>query len=386
MTEAGRGNDCRMNDVLIVGGGVIGLSIAYELSGQGVAVEVVERGDFGKEASWAGAGMLLPGRSQDDSQPDARLRAISNELWPEWSEQLRETTGVDNGFRRCGGLQIRLAGEPSALDDSIAFWKNDGAAIHSLSPNDLKTIEPNVAESVAAFRLPEFAQVRNPRHVKALVAACADRGVKLTSHTPVLGFKTDGERILGIETPAGTIAAGRYCVASGAWSRQLLEPLGCAIRVRPVRGQMVQLFALPLPVTHVIQSGSRYIVPRPDGHILVGSTEEEAGFEKTNTAEGTAGLLEFAHSVVPCLANAKFETAWAGLRPGSPHRIPFLGAVPDYGNLFVATGHFRGGLHLSTATGLLMRQLLLDQPTTMPLDVFSPDPEFTPQGVQVESS
>jgi glycine oxidase len=375
-----------MNDVLIVGGGVIGLSIAYELSGQGVSVEIVERGDFGMESSWAGAGMLLPGQSLDDSQPDARLRAISNSLWPEWSEQLRETTGIDNGFRRCGGLQVRLEGSPSALDENIAFWKSDGATVHRLASAEVKSIEPNVADTVAAYRLPELAQVRNPLHMKALVAACADRAVKLTDHTPVTGFKNDGQRITAVKTNGGTIGAGRFCVASGAWSRQLLEPIGCKIKVKPVRGQIVQLFELPLPFTHVIQCGSRYLVPRPTGHILVGSTEEDVGFEKANTVEATSRLLDFAHSIMPCLAKAKFQQAWAGLRPGSPRRLPFLGPVPDYSNLFVATGHFRGGLHLSSATGLLMRQLLLDQQTLMPLDAFSADPNFVPTAIRVVSS
>lgn len=375
-----------MNDVLIVGGGVIGLSIAYELSGQGVSVDVVERADFGKESSWAGAGMLLPGQSTDDSQPDARLRSISNSLWPQWSEDLRESTGIDNGFRRCGGLQVRIDGSPSPLDENIAFWKSDGAAVHPMSSADVKSIEPNLADTVAAYRLPELAQVRNPRHVKALMAACADRGVRLTGHTPVTGFQTDGQRITAVKTGGGSIGAGRFCVASGAWSRQLLEPIGCDIQVKPVRGQIVQLFELPLPFSHVIQCGSRYLVPRPDGHILIGSTEEDAGFDKTNTAEGTSGLLDFAHSIAPCLAKAKFQRAWAGLRPGSPHRIPFLGPVPDYSNLFVATGHFRSGLHLSPATGLLMRQLLLDQQTLMPLDAFSADPKVVPSNLRVESS
>ena len=141
----------------------------------------------------------------------------------------------------------------------------------------------------------------------------------------------------------------------------MLEPLGGTLPVKPVRGQMAQLQVSQLPFTCVIEQGRRYVVPRADGLILVGSTEEDVGFEKRNTTEGVASLLKFAESVVPELGRAEMVRCWAGLRPGSPDELPFLGAVPEFSNLFVGAGHFRSGLQMSPATGAILSDLLLDR-------------------------
>jgi len=216
-------------------------------------------------------------------------------------------------------------------------------------------------------------QVRNPRHVKALIAACTARGVTLRPGVPVHSFLQEGERITGIETSDGQGRAGEYVIASGAWSARLLSAAGCLAPVRPVRGQIVLLNALPLLFRHVINVGPRYLVPRPDGRILVGATEEEAGFEKRNTPAGVRGLLDFAISVVPALERATFERAWSGLRPGSADGLPYLGRVPGKKNLSVAAGHFRQGLHLSPITGLLLSQVVLNESTALPMQPYAPD-------------
>jgi glycine oxidase len=165
-----------------------------------------------------------------------------------------------------------------------------------------------------------------------------------------------------------TYTAGRFCIASGAWSRPLLMQAGCESPLEPVRGQIVLLNAQPLPFGQIIQSGPRYLVPRPDGRILIGSTEEHVGFDKRNTAAAVAELIDFAVSLVPALAEATYERSWAGLRPCTPDGLPYLGQVPETRNLFVAAGHFRAGLQMSPATAVLMREVLLEQPTTISLD------------------
>lgn len=368
-----------MHDVIIIGGGVIGLSLAYELAGQGVTVAVLDQGQMGQEASWAGAGILPPGNPDFAQSPEARLRAASHVLWPRLTERLRDETGIDNGFRRCGGVEVRLDGSCTDLDDEIAAWRDEGVAVELLKGDAIFDCEPALhRETVAAYRLPEMGQVRNPRHLKALVAGCAARHVTLQPGTPVVGFDRVGEKVAAVETGQGRVAGGQFVITSGAWSSRLLAEAGCRTQVRPLRGQMVLLNAQPLPVQHVINVGPRYIVPRADGRVLVGSTEEPAGFDKRNTAAGVGGLAAFANEVVPALRNATFERAWAGLRPQSADGLPHLGLVRGTENLYVAAGHFRAGLQLSPITAVVLSQLLLGRAPCVPLDAFAVDRRSVP--------
>ncbi len=351
-----------MADVIVIGGGVIGLSAAYELAGQGATVHVLDQGPIGREASWAGAGILPPGNAEFSLSPGQRLRSLSHSRWADLSEELRETTGIDNGYRVSGGIELRLKGRADQLNDEIASWRAEGIAVSDASIEDARRLEPRIhPEAAAGYRLPELGQVRNPRHLKALAAGCAARGVRFSPGTLVWGFDRSAEKIVGVKTPAGIVHAGTFCVCAGAWSASLAEAVHLKIPVKPVRGQIVLLNAEPLPFSHVLQTGPRYLVPRCDGRILVGSTEEDAGFEKKNTAGGVAGLIRFAAELVPCLADAGVERCWSGLRPGSPDGLPYLGRVPGTENLYIAAGHFRSGLQMSPGTAVLLGQLILGQ-------------------------
>lgn len=363
-----------MADVIVVGGGVIGLSLAWELAGQGVDVELLEQGQPGQEASWAGAGILPPGNPEAARSPEARLRAESNALWPHWSERLREETGIDNGFHVCGGLEVRRAGSPTELKQEIDSWRAEGVEAEAMTSDEALEQEPHLnPDLTSAYRLSRLAQVRNPRHLKSLLAACGGRGVTIHPGMPMTGLERKGDRITGVRSPEGVRACAAVVLTAGAWSQALLEQVGCRVLIEPIRGQIVQLSAQPLPIRHVVQCGSRYLVPRTDGCILIGSTEERAGFDKRNTAGAMADLIGFASGLVPSLAEAKFERAWAGLRPASPDGLPSLGRVPGVENLFIAAGHFRAGLQLSPITAVLMRQLILGQPMQMPVDPFACD-------------
>ena len=363
-----------MTDVLIVGGGVIGLSIAYELAGQGSKVCVLEQGEFGREASWAGAGILPPGNPELARGPTARLRAESHRQWPSLSRELFETTGIDNGFRKCGGISLTFGTETESCRKEIDFWRAEGVEVEPLTPAGLSEREPAICdETSAAYRLPDLCQVRNPRHLKALLAGCAARGVELYSGSPVVDFDCKQVKVVAVRTPTDRHSAGQFCVAAGAWTRQLLLTAGVELSIEPVRGQIVLLAVQPPPIRHVIEIGSRYLVPRSDGRILIGSTEETVGFDKSNTAAGVSGLIELATRIVPCLSAAKFERSWAGLRPETASGLPFLDRVPGMENLFVAAGHFRSGLQMSPATARLMREMILGQEPTIPLDAFTCD-------------
>lgn len=368
-------------DVLIVGGGVIGLSIAYFLSKERVSVTVVDQGQPGQEASWAGAGMLPPGNPDGSSdsalEPAARLRAFSHRLWNGFSHELKDRTGIDNGYSECGSLDLAFGGESERLLQEANTLRSEGVTVESLSLAQLQQLEPAVSADIeAAFRLRKLAQIRNPRHVKALISACVACGVRIVAGAAVRGFDVEqsaqgGSRILAVNTIERDFSADKFVIAGGAWTQSILAGLGIRnAPVRPVRGQIALLSALPLPFTHVLNHGLRYLVPRSDGRILVGATEEQVGFEKGNTASGIGGLLEFAQRVVPSLASAKLERTWSGLRPGSPTGNPFLGQLPQIENGFVAAGHFRAGLQLSPGTGQLMAQLITNQQLGMNLDAF----------------
>jgi len=369
-------------DVLVIGGGVIGLTAAYFLACDGARVQVVDQGDFGRESSWAGAGILPPGSSSagspgdlrpplaDQRSPLAVLRAISAGLFPKLSAELRERTGVDNGYLRCGGLEFNGEDAAAAAEE----WRGAGISFETLDGKALHQLEPALAPAlVEAYYLPDMAQVRNPRHVKALLAGCQALGVALQAGCPVHGFERQGERVSAVRTVRGSIAADKFLVAAGAWSDALLGQVGWRPGIRPVRGQIALLNTGAPLFRRVLCRGKCYLVPRPEGRVLVGSTEEDAGFDKRTTAQAIAGLLRLAVELVPGLAAAHLERTWAGLRPGSPDSIPFLGAVPGTDNLFVAAGHFRAGIHLSPGTALVLKEIILGQKLSLPLEGFGLD-------------
>lgn len=355
-------------DVIVIGGGVIGLSIAWELAGQGASVRVLEQGQFGQEASWAGAGILPPGNPEWARTPEARLRAASHVLWTDWTERLRAETGIDNGYSRCGGLEVRANGSASELDAEVAAWRAEGVVVEAPDIDELRdrctALHSNIT---SGYALPELGQVRNPRHLKALVSACASRGVDLRAGSPVVTFNRDGERITAARTTGEEHHAAEFVVAGGAWSRELLRQAGHDLDIEPIRGQIVLLEARPLPFRSVIQVGARYLVPRADGRILIGSTEEHAGFDKRNTAEAVAGLIDFACGLVPALREARFERCWSGLRPHAPSGLPHIGRLPKTTNLSVAAGHFRAGLQLSPITAVTVASTILTRaPNVLP--------------------
>jgi len=363
-------------DVVIVGGGVIGLSIAYFLSQAGAQVTVLDQFQPGQEASWAGAGMLPPGNLDGAQSPAARLRAYSHQAWASLSCSLKEQTGIDNGYMNSGGLEIGASDDATRLQRELSDWRTEGVEVEELTATAIQECESAISREIQfGYRLAQFSQVRNPRHLKALLSACTGCGVKIESGAPVYGFTlsngtTETRKVLAAKTAGKEYRASRFVIAGGAWTQGLLETLGVPnVPIQPVRGQIVLLSSPQLPFRHVINHGPRYLVPRSDGRILVGATEEWVGFEKTNTVNGVKGLLEFAVNLVPCLAKAKLERTWAGLRPGSPSGNPFLGPIPGLENGYVAAGHFRAGLQLSPGTGQLMAQLVTGQ---------SPEIDLTP--------
>jgi glycine oxidase len=364
-------------DVVVVGGGVIGLSIAYCLSREGVSVTVLDRDGLGQGASWAGAGMIPPHIERLKTNPTIELRSWSAMLYPEWSQALLAETGIDNGYRRTGGVDVGAdLSEDNELKTSAGRWRNEKIVYERLEPRDFSRVEPALnPELRVAYYLPDRAQIRNPRHLKALVKSLEARGVDLRPGSAVLGFESTGGRVTGVKLEAGTIACGQAIVSAGAWTSGLLAGLGLKVETPPLKGQIVLLRSERPLIRRVVEHGKNYLVPRDDGRVLVGATEEDAGFDTRTTAEAFRDLLAEAHYLCPILAEAEVERSWAGLRPGSVDSKPYLGHPPGFSNLIVATGHKRAGLQLAPASAEVITDLAMGRTPRVDLAPYRLDRE-----------
>jgi glycine oxidase len=376
-----------MTDCCIIGGGIIGLSIARELAGRGLSVRVLARDASRDTASWAAAGIFPPAPEYPAASANERLTAYSDRLHRTWAEELCSETGIDNELQPCGGLHLARDEQGTArLHEAAVAWRAKGTRCEQLTAHDVAAQEPALRAAVEQGRiesgllLPEEMRIRPPRHLEALHQSCRMRGVEITSSANVRAIdvanrKIEGIRIASSEGGAATdtVRADRYCLAAGAWSGHLAESLGLHIETRPIRGQ-IALLRLPEQVlTRVVNVGLEYLVPRADGRLLVGSTIEDAGFEKITTPQTIQRLLEFAHALLGPLPDAAIEQSWAGLRPGSVDGLPFLGAAPACSNAFVAAGHFRAGLHQSTGTAVMLADLMTGRTPALDPTPFAPD-------------
>ncbi len=360
--------------MVIVGGGVIGLSLAYALAREGVAATVLDRAEMGRAASWAGAGIISPAATKPTTNPLSALRSRSARLYPEWSAALAEETGIDNGYRLSGGVDVAAdAEERDGLAASAIRWQEEGITFQRLGPGEFLEVEPALNPGlVAAYYLPDRAQVRNPRHVRALTVAATRRGAILRPGLGATGLRIAAGRVVAIETAQGEIPCGWAVVAAGPWSESILKSAGLLVPTPPIKGQIVLLRGERPILTRIVEHGANYLVPRDDGRILAGATEEDAGFDTRTTPEALRDLVAEARRLCPALVGAEVERSWAGLRPGSLDGRPYLGRAPGFENLVIATGHRRAGLQLSPATAEALADLILGRPPRLDLAPFLP--------------
>ena len=338
-------------DILIIGGGVIGLATAFRLAESGAAVTVVERSAVGTEASWAGGGILsplLPWHYPDQVNDLCHLGA---ELYPGWIATIESAGGLDAEYWRCG-MEIL----PPYDETAARLWCDRYHwPLHTLAPSDTMT------GTDRTLWLPGVAQVRNPRLVQALRAAVLARGVRLMEHTEVSGIAVGEDRVDHVGTAQGKLSAETYIICAGAWSQKILATLPPAKTIKPVRGQMLLFQAKPDCLRHIIYHDGMYIIPRRDGHILVGSTLEDVGFNKSTTVEAKNRLLDHALHILPVLRDAALEQHWSGLRPGSPDNIPTIARHPVVGNLYANAGHYRYGVTMAPLSANLVADLIEDK-------------------------
>lgn len=357
-------------DVIVVGGGVIGLLSAYQLATAGKRVTLLDRGSVGSEASWAGGGIVSPLYPWRYSQAVTALAHWSQDYYPGLGERLLADTGIDPEVHVTGLYWLDLDDQAEAL----AWAQRQDRPLYAVPVETAYAQVPALGAGFErAIYMAGVANVRNPRLVKALRAAlqCLPN-VTLREHSPVAQFVRDGKRITGVRTAEGELLAEQVVVAVGAWSGELLQSLKLSLPVEPVKGQMILFKCAEDFLPSMVLAGGRYAIPRRDGHILVGSTLEHAGFDKTPTDQALASLRASAETLLPALRDAEVVGHWAGLRPGSPEGIPFIGEVPEHPGLWLNCGHYRNGLVLAPASCRLLADLMLGREPIIDPAPYSP--------------
>ena len=363
-------------EVVIIGGGVIGLAVARALAQRGVRdVLIVERSSLGAEASSAAAGMLAPQAEADCADDFFRLCCQSRDLYPAFAQSLHEETGIDIELETSGTLYLAFTEEDEReLEQRYEWQTRAGLTVEKLSGDSARLFEPCISTDVrAALRFPLDTQVENRRLISALAAANEAFGINVLTGVSAESLSIKRDRITGIETARGFVACEKVVIAGGAWTNQVINEALPNPRIEPVRGQMVSFDATPQIARHVIYSPRGYVVPRRDGRLLAGSTTEYAGFDKRVTAAGVQSIVTSALEITPSIAALPLTSTWAGLRPRAADGLPVLGPCAEIVGVFYATGHYRNGILLTPITGELLARAIVDEEVSPLLQIFSPD-------------
>ncbi|MYB76578.1 MAG: glycine oxidase ThiO, partial [Chloroflexi bacterium] len=325
-------------------------------------------------ASIAAAGILGSGVEGDHSDHFLNLAVQSAKLYPEFAAELEAVTGLDATYTRSGALSV-VFGEKQR--DFVSAQARELAAqgerVAWLDADTLRREEPLVnADARGALLLEDSAHVYAPQLMHVLTLAAVAQGVTIHEYTPVHGFLTSGERVTGLQTAAGPVHAAHVVIAAGAWSRLLGDHLGISLPLKPTRGQVMVLETYDRPLRRVVFGAGGYLAPKQDGRIVVGATEEDAGFERENTAGGVAFLVKILQRLAPSLADTRVHHFGVGLRPTPPDGLPLLGPVAARPGLWVAAGHHRNGILLAPITAQLMSNAIR-KGDLAPLQPYAPE-------------
>ena len=346
-----------MTDCIVVGGGLIGMLSARELKKSGMDVLLLEKGQMGKESSWAGGGILSPLHPWRYSDEVNELANEGHRLYPHVAQELHHESGVDPEYIRSGMLILN-----SAETEPAKAWANKWSMDLSVfeSAAELQQVAPGIGELYDhGMWLPDIAQMRNPRLVKSARGSLQALGVQYEENAQVEKLNVENGRIKGVVANGKSYQADCVLVASGAWSGDLLGMFGNPPKVEPVKGQMILLKGTPGLLKPMLLAENRYLIPRKDGRILCGSTIEKTGYDKSLSEDVKMSLLKTAVEIYPQLAKLEIEHHWSGLRPGSPDGVPYIGPHEDISGLFVNAGHYRNGVILGIASARkIARQIL----------------------------
>jgi glycine oxidase len=359
-------------DVAIVGGGIIGGSIAFELAQQKRRVVLLDRQQHGREASWAAAGMLAPAPESQDSIALVPLATASLKLYPAFVAAVEAASGEKVGYRPDGTFVVFFPPEAERqCVQRIELHRRLGLAADSIAVEEAQLFEPALNPAATAVeRLPDEASVDSRALTEAVLAAARGQGAELRAGAAVTALTIEKNRCTGVVAGGERIRAGQVVVAAGCYSGGI-DPLQRFAPTAPVRGQMVALRSAKVRLGRALRSERGYLVPRNDGRIVAGSTLEHAGFEKNLTPAGLTEIYRAALELVPALSDAAVIETWCGLRPDTPDHLPVLGPTEIKG-LSIATGHYRNGILLAPITAQLAREWLAEEKTSLPLEDYSP--------------
>lgn len=359
-------------DAVIVGGGIIGASVALEIGRPGRRVVILDRQEPGRESSWAAAGMLSPAPDSPASTPLVPLAQASLAMYPAYVAQIEETSGGTTGYRRDGALEAFFGLRAGTdRDEMVAEHRRLGLAAEDISANEARRVEPEISEEIgAAAWLPGEATVSPRELMQALLDACRRQGVEILPDSEVRRICVERKRVTGVATRRESVSADRVIVAAGCFSH-LLPGMARWAPTKPIRGQMAGLRQTEGRFRHVLRSARGYIVPREGGLVAAGSTLEDAGFEKQVTTGGISKILAAAVELAPRLSDAEIVETWSGLRPDTPDHLPVIGPT-EVDGLFFATGHYRNGILLAPITAKIIGEWILRGAASFDASAFSP--------------
>lgn len=345
-----------MTDCIIVGGGLMGMLSARELTKAGLDVLVLDRGRLGQESSWAGGGILSPLHPWRYAEQVNEIANVGHRLYEQLAEELLQQSGIDPEYNRCGLLVLNSTQQQLATE-----WAERWSMPLELLEDKaaLQAVLPGLADGYdQGLWMPDIAQMRNPRLVKSLRGSLDAMAIKYLENTPVERLEVHNQQIKGVVANGKTYHSERVLIAGGAWSASILQAYGDVPEIEPVKGQMIIFRGKPDDLKRMVLCENRYLIPRRDGRILCGSTIEYTGFDKSTSESVAEELRNSAISLFPALANMTLEHHWAGLRPGSPDGIPYIGEHKDISGLYINSGHFRNGVILGLGSARRIASLI----------------------------
>ena len=354
-------------DVLIIGGGIIGMLTARHLQSEGYKVAIIEKSTLGSEATLAAGGILSALHPWQQSLAAQSLIVEGRQKFAALAEDLKQETNIDPEYIQSGILVLNVNEKQQAQ----TWAKKNNETVEILSQQSLLEHEANISPDFEeALYLPNISQIRPPKLIDALQQSLQQRKIKIFENTTVKEIRTETNKVTGVITQNENLYAEKIILCSGAWTKNFFQE-DYSIDIQPIRGQML-LYKSPKNIlSHIVLKDRSYMIPRQDGHILCGSTVEHAGFKNETTQAARQTLQNIAHELVPLIAKLKPIKQWSGLRPGTQREVPYICKHPKIKGLYINSGHYRYGIIMSIASARIMTELISNSLNTSQIAAFA---------------